>query len=98
MSDRYQKAGIPDGDIPETLKCPIMLCVMDDPVVAADGVTYERACVEDWLAKGKTTSPLHGSPLEHTYLVPNQAVKTQIIELLEARGGGAGSQGLTSRS
>ncbi len=42
--------------------CPITLVPMRDPVVAVDGVTYEREALEMWLAssasRGKT--PLHG--------------------------------------
>ena len=39
---------------PEELVCPISLNLMsDDPVVAADGITYERASIEDWFKKSK---------------------------------------------
>ena len=32
-------------------------------VVTADGLTYDRSAIEQWLSKGKTTSPLTGQPL-----------------------------------
>ena len=39
---------------PEELVCPISLSLMtNDPVVAADGITYERASMEDWFKKSK---------------------------------------------
>jgi len=39
---------------PEELVCPISLNLMtNDPVVAADGITYERASIEDWFKKSK---------------------------------------------
>jgi len=39
---------------PEELVCPISLNLMtNDPVVAADGITYERASIEDWFTKSK---------------------------------------------
>jgi len=39
-------------DPPEELVCPISLNLMvHDPVVAADGITYERASIEDWFQK-----------------------------------------------
>jgi len=39
---------------PEELVCPISLALMtNDPVVAADGITYERASIEDWFEKSK---------------------------------------------
>ena len=34
--------------------CPISLALMTkDPVVAADGITYERVSIEDWFEKSK---------------------------------------------
>ena len=43
--------------IPERLCCPISLELMVRPVIAADGHTYDRSSIEDWLARGNTTSP-----------------------------------------
>ena len=43
---------------------------MTDPVVAADGHTYERAAIEAWL-KSHQTSPMTREPLAHKNLVPN---------------------------
>lgn len=37
-------------DLPELL-CPITLTLMTDPVVAADGYTYERAAIVDWFER-----------------------------------------------
>ena len=31
--------------------CPISHEPMVDPVIASDGVTYERACIEAWLVR-----------------------------------------------
>ena len=39
-------------------RCPISKVVMDDPVVADDGVTYNRRAIVRWFADGHTTSPL----------------------------------------
>ena len=58
---------------------------MRDPVVAADGHTYERAAMVRWLAKGKTTSPKTGAPLETSMLFPNHAIRRQIIEWREGQ-------------
>ena len=38
---------------------------MQDPVLAADGFSYERAAIEDWFAKGHRTSPKTGLQLLH---------------------------------
>lgn len=44
-----------------------------DPVIAADGFTYERSAIEDWLTR-KKTSPMTNVPLEHERLIPNLSV------------------------
>ena len=59
--------------------CPLSLEPMRDPVVAADGNTYERAHLERWLA-AKDTSPLTGKALPHKLLVPNYNLKKLIAE------------------
>ena len=46
---------------------------MRDPVVAADGHTYERAGAERWFARHGAVSMVTGAALPHTHLVPNQA-------------------------
>ena len=43
----------------EELTCPITAELMVDPVIAADGQTYEREAMELWLEK-HDTSPLTG--------------------------------------
>ena len=50
---------------------------MVDPVIAADGHTYERAAIQDWL-QTHSTSPVTSLPLNHTRLVPNVLAKTAI--------------------
>ena len=34
------------GEVPDALCCPISMEIMRDPVIAADGHTYERAEIE----------------------------------------------------
>mmetsp|Transcript_20170 Transcript_20170/g.30563 ORF Transcript_20170/g.30563 Transcript_20170/m.30563 type:complete len:162 (+) Transcript_20170:1-486(+) len=50
--------------------CPISGCKMRDPVVAADGHTYERKSILRWF-HDSNTSPLTGTVLAHKELVPN---------------------------
>ena len=57
--------------------CPITQAVMEDPVMTADGHTYERAAIEQWLAS-HNTSPLTGLPLSTHELVPNEQLARQI--------------------
>ena len=73
------------GEVPENLCCPISMELMAQPVIAADGFTYDRASIEAWLARGKTTSPTTGAPLEHTHLTPNHLVKSMIAEYQESK-------------
>lgn len=49
-----------------------------DPVVAADGVSYERAAITEWLTKSND-SPMHGLALSCTELYSNPVLK-EIIE------------------
>ena len=51
--------------------------MMVDPVIAADGHTYERAAIQQWL-QTKATSPVTSVLLKHTRLVPNVLAKTAI--------------------
>ena len=58
----------------EELCCPITFVLMLDPVIAADGQTYERAAIEHWL-QSHGTSPLSGQRLEHMRLTANHLVR-----------------------
>jgi hypothetical protein len=59
--------------------CPITQELMDDPVVAADGNTYERAAITQWLAT-HDTSPMTNARMTHKELTPNLAVRSAILE------------------
>ncbi len=48
--------------------------IMTDPVVAADGITYERRDIQGWLDKGKPDSPWTRKPLDTQGLTPNLLV------------------------
>ncbi|EOD31632.1 hypothetical protein EMIHUDRAFT_231606 [Emiliania huxleyi CCMP1516] len=52
---------------------------MSDPVMAADGHSYERSAIERWLAT-KSTSPMTGVALVHSFLAPNHTLRRQIRE------------------
>lgn len=60
------------------LQCPISHEIMVDPMVAADGHTYEREALARWLSE-KNSSPLTGQPMG-TRMVPNHAVKSMIAK------------------
>lgn len=64
----------------EELVCPISLVLMtNDPVVAADGITYERSSIEDWFQKSKAKSgicsPVHGTKMKSLALTPNISLR-----------------------
>eukprot|EP01103_Thecamoeba_quadrilineata_P018955 TRINITY_DN7494_c0_g1_i1.p1 TRINITY_DN7494_c0_g1~~TRINITY_DN7494_c0_g1_i1.p1 ORF type:complete len:246 (-),score=20.27 TRINITY_DN7494_c0_g1_i1:126-863(-) len=65
-----------------SLICPITLDVYVDPVVAADGNTYERKAIEEWfqLSGHNPRSPLTNEPLPHTSLTPNNILKSILPE------------------
>ena len=53
---------------------------MTDPVLAADGFTYDRAAIAAWFAARGPVSMVTGAPLAggSTALVPNKAVRDTI--------------------
>jgi hypothetical protein len=55
---------------------------MTDPVTTADGHTYERKAIEQWLQE-HNTSPLTNQPLEHKNLVPAIALRQAIEDFLQ---------------
>ncbi|CAI5928279.1 unnamed protein product [Closterium sp. NIES-64] len=57
--------------------CPISKEIMKDPVVAADGFTYERQHITTWMGSS-SLSPATGQPLPHTCLTPNNVLKNLI--------------------
>lgn len=51
---------------------------MREPVVACDGITYEREEIVKWLQKGNNTSPWTGMPFDNKDLTPNILVSKLI--------------------
>lgn len=62
----------------DELSCPITFNVMEEPVIARDGRTYEREAIEHWIDTNGT-SPFTRIVLRKEDLVPNRALKS-IIE------------------
>ena len=71
---------------PADFKCPISLELMTDPVTLGDGMTYERASIERWLAAGNTTSPVTNEQLPSLAFVPCQFAKNMIRRWREGEG------------
>ena len=64
--------------IPQDYLCPITQDIMENPVIAADGHSYEEAAILQWLKTGHKTSPLTNIKLNHAALTPNFALKKAI--------------------
>ena len=66
--------------IPYDYCCPCTFELFVDPVVTADGQTYERRLIQDSIDRGNITSPITGLALAHTELVENIALRNVIQE------------------
>ncbi|CAH3183694.1 unnamed protein product [Porites lobata] len=73
-----------EEDFPDEFLCPITREVMSDPVIAADGYTYERASIQEWLTSGRLTSPMTNAPLKSNVLTPNRMLKLLIQRHFDA--------------
>jgi len=70
---------------PSEFICPITCVVMKNPVITADGHTYEEKAIKDWFAIGKKTSPVTGLPLSTLQLTPNHTLRKAINEFEETK-------------
>lgn len=69
--------GKPSSEPPQSFLCPITCEIMVDPVMDADGNTYERWAITRWLEKSQQ-SPITRMPIASRMLVPNRALKAII--------------------
>lgn len=56
---------------------------MQDPVVAADGYTYEAEAIKGWLESGNDKSPMTDQKLTNNVLVPNHVLRSAIQDWLQ---------------
>ena len=68
-------------EVPNEFKCSITMEIMQDPVIAADGHTYERAAITQWFAH-HNTSPKTNALLPNRTLIPNHSSRTRIRDWL----------------
>ena len=73
-----------EEEIPEEFKCPISLDLMQDPVLAADGHSYDRAQIESWF-RTSHTSPNTRLRLNTLALYPNIELRNRINSWLSER-------------
>jgi hypothetical protein len=67
-----------NDEIPELFKCPIGLTVMEEPVMAEDGYSYERKNILAWFEKN-STSPVKNIIIGKL-LIDNHSLKSEIQE------------------
>ena len=75
VKEDAKKAPPPDYLIDSAFSCEIM----EDPVVACDGITYNRSEIEEWFKK-HDTSPKTGEILKSKNLIPNISIRNAIEE------------------
>lgn len=76
---------LPEGTTPPSyMLCPISLDLMQDPVIAADGHSYERCYIQRWMLQSEA-SPKNNERLPATWLVPNHNLRKAILEWFEAQ-------------
>ncbi|CAH8354006.1 unnamed protein product [Eruca vesicaria subsp. sativa] len=66
-------------DPPSHFICPLLKGVMNQPCVAADGFTYDREAIEDWLRENDT-SPVTSLQLPNKNLLANYTLYSAIME------------------
>ena len=64
---------------PEYIVCPLTFEVFVDPVMAADGFTYERELILEYWAKAGVRSPMTSAKLASNQLFRNQAVRDAVV-------------------
>jgi hypothetical protein len=70
-----------DRDAPKGFICPLTLEIMYDPVLDPEGNTYERRAITEWL-RHKRNSPVSRQPLNEKMLIPNNALRETIHEIM----------------
>ena len=67
-----------DEGVPSDYLCPISLKLMSDPVIAADGCTYDNKSLDAWVAGGAQTYPNSTCAVDGNMKLPNTLLRAQI--------------------
>eukprot|EP00520_Triparma_pacifica_P001931 CAMPEP_0118645886 /NCGR_PEP_ID=MMETSP0785-20121206/7749_1 /TAXON_ID=91992 /ORGANISM="Bolidomonas pacifica, Strain CCMP 1866" /LENGTH=290 /DNA_ID=CAMNT_0006537817 /DNA_START=199 /DNA_END=1067 /DNA_ORIENTATION=- len=76
----------PSAELPPQFRCSIDGELMEDPVIAVDGYSYERFNLERYL-RSNDTSPKTGAHLSSKSMMPNIALKEMIGSWIRQRSG-----------
>ncbi|KAI6699858.1 hypothetical protein NL676_014182 [Syzygium grande] len=74
----------PEMGVPHLFRCPISLGLFTDPVTLCTGQTYDRPCIEKWLAAGNLTCPVTMQRLHNPSVVPNHTLRHLIEQWLRS--------------
>ena len=75
VKEDAKKVDPPDYLIDFVFNCEII----EDPVIAFDGITYNRSEIEEWF-KNHDISPKTGETLKSKSLIPNISIRNAIEE------------------
>lgn len=67
--------------LPRSIYCPISRMPMTDPVLCADGFSYERTEILKWFKKSNR-SPITGKTMKQFFVIPNHSLRNTISELI----------------
>ena len=71
----------PDRPIPRSFCCPLTMEVMVEPVIDAEGNTFEKKALLECLSRHRV-SPVSRQPLSSNMVVPNYALRDTIHEFM----------------
>lgn len=72
------------NQVPNEFRCPITLEIMEDPVITADGHTFEKNAILMWFQNGRNLiSPKTNQRLRHGNLIPNIALRNRIQDWMK---------------
>lgn len=72
--------GNSEEEVPSDYICPISKKLMLEPVIAADGCTYDKQSLADWQAAGNTTYPDSSCAIDANMMLPNTLLRAQISQ------------------
>ncbi|XP_061669915.1 WD repeat, SAM and U-box domain-containing protein 1 isoform X2 [Syngnathoides biaculeatus] len=75
--EELKNASVSSG-VPDEFLCPITRELMREPVLAADGYSYEKEAIVMWISTKNRSSPMTNLPLLTTLLTPNHTLKMAI--------------------
>lgn len=76
---KQPKQNVDEFGIPHEFLCPITGESMQEPVICADGFTYEKSALLKWF-ENHDTSPMTGAKLEVKIVFPNHQLRSRIKE------------------